>query len=104
MEVSILSEGESALYVPLMPKIRRPEQLLPNVFAKPPRQLHELIWYTVPTRKRDSLKRGIPTLVPGSFGIVGLNFAPMYNFNNYFRAGLSVDAQFDESANIRTIS
>ena len=40
-------------------------------------------------------------MVPGSFGIVGLNFAPMYNFNNYFRAGLSVDAQFDESANIK---
>ena len=33
MEVSILSEGESALYVPLMPKIRRPEQLLPNAFT-----------------------------------------------------------------------
>ena len=31
----------------------------------------------------------------------GLNFAPMYNFNNYFRAGLSVDAQYDESANIK---
>lgn len=53
------------------------------------------------TRKRGFVKEGIPTLVPGSFGIVGLNFAPMYNFNNYFRAGLSVDAQFDESANIK---
>ena len=31
----------------------------------------------------------------------GLNFAPMYNFNNYFRAGLSLDAQYDESANIK---
>ena len=30
-----------------------------------------------------------------------LNFAPMYNFNNYFRAGLSADAQYDESANLK---
>ena len=39
-------------------------------------------------------------LVPGSFGIVGLNFTPMYNFSRYFRAGVSLDAQYDESANI----
>ena len=37
---------------------------------------------------------------PGIFGVAGFNFAPMYNVNKYFRAGLSVDAQFDESANI----
>ena len=41
-----------------------------------------------------------PVLVPGSFGIIGLNFTPMYNFTRYFRAGLSLDAQYDESANI----
>ena len=41
------------------------------------------------------------SLVPGSCGIVGLNFNPMYNFNKYFRAGVSVDAQYDESANIK---
>lgn len=39
-------------------------------------------------------------LVPGSFAVGGLNFTPMYNFSNYFRAGLSLDAQYDESANI----
>lgn len=53
------------------------------------------------TRIRGFIKDDIPVLVPGSFGIAGLNFAPMYNFNNYFRAGLSMDAQYDESANIK---
>lgn len=51
-------------------------------------------------------KRGIypadsnPVLAPGSFGILGLNFNPLYNFNKYFRAGVSLDVQYDESANI----
>lgn len=39
-------------------------------------------------------------MVPGSFGIVGLNFGPMYSFNPTFKAGISMDAQYDESANI----
>jgi hypothetical protein len=38
--------------------------------------------------------------VPGSFAVVGLNFNPLYNFSKYFKAGLSLDGQFDESANI----
>lgn len=41
-----------------------------------------------------------PVLAPGSFGIIGLNFNPLYNVNQYFRAGLSLDMQYDESANI----
>lgn len=39
-------------------------------------------------------------IVPGHFGIVGLNFAPMYGFNRYLRAGVSADFQYDESANL----
>ena len=51
-------------------------------------------------------KRGIfpadsnPVLAPGAFGILGLNFNPLYNFSKYFRAGVSLDMQYDESANI----
>ena len=41
-----------------------------------------------------------PVLAPGSFGILGLNFNPLYNFSKYFRAGVSLDMQYDESANI----
>ena len=40
-------------------------------------------------------------LVPGSFGILGLNFSPMYNFNKFLSAGISLDFQYDESANIK---
>lgn len=41
------------------------------------------------------------TLLPGPFGVVGINFSPMYNFHRMLRAGLSLDAQYDESANLR---
>lgn len=41
-----------------------------------------------------------PFLLPGKFAVAGLNFAPMYNVSRYFRAGLSLDLRYDESANI----
>lgn len=47
---------------------------------------------------RDSAGDGI--IAPGSFGVAGLNFAPMYAFSRYIRAGVSVDMQYDESANL----
>lgn len=65
-----------------------------------PHVSYDLVVYGA-TRKKGFVKDNVPSLVPGSFGIIGLNFAPMYNLNNYFRAGLSVDAQYDESANIK---
>lgn len=40
-------------------------------------------------------------VVPGSYGVAGFYLSPMYNFNKYFRGGLSLDGQFDESANIK---
>lgn len=53
------------------------------------------------TRKRvvrDS--SGDNIIAPGSFGVAGLNFAPMYTFGRYLRAGVSLDMQYDESANL----
>ncbi len=41
-----------------------------------------------------------PQLLPGRFGIAGLNFAPMYNFNRFLRAGISADIQYDESSGL----
>lgn len=38
--------------------------------------------------------------IPGDFGVFGLNFAPMWAFCRYFRAGVSADFQYDESANL----
>ena len=40
-------------------------------------------------------------LVPGSFAVAGMNVNPMYNFNKYWKAGVSVDCQYDESANLQ---
>lgn len=66
-----------------------------------PRFTYDLIIYGA-TRKRAMLNEGNPYMIPGSFGLVGLNFNPMYNFNRYFRAGVSLDAQYDESANVES--
>lgn len=43
---------------------------------------------------------GTPGMAPGKFAVAGLNFTPLYNFNKNLRAGLSLDMQYDESANI----
>lgn len=52
------------------------------------------------TRKRGMYWDDHAELIPGSFAVVGLNFNPMYVVNQYFRAGASLDAQYDESANL----
>lgn len=61
---------------------------------------YDLVIYGA-TRKKGFVKDGTPYLVPGSFGIAGFNFSPMYAFNKYLKAGVSLDAQYDESANIK---
>lgn len=40
-------------------------------------------------------------VLPGHFGIAGINFAPMWNFNRFLRAGVSADIQYDESSNLK---
>lgn len=61
---------------------------------------YDLIFYGATRRKGVFPEGSSPVLVPGSFAIAGFNFTPLYNFSPYFRAGLSLDAQYDESANI----
>lgn len=39
-------------------------------------------------------------IFPGHFGILGFNLNPMYTFNRYLKAGVSLDGQYDESANL----
>lgn len=73
------------------------------IFHRPPFRpyvSYDLIVYGATRKKGVFLEDGTPILVPGSFGILGLNFTPMYNFSRYFRAGVSLDVQYDESANI----
>ena len=61
---------------------------------------YDLIVYGATRKRGIYLESENPMLVPGAFGIAGLNFNPLYNFNPYFRAGVSLDLQYDESANI----
>lgn len=75
----------------------------PRIQPEPDFQSHvsyDLVFYGSVRKKGFLWEDGSPFIVPGSFAVTGLNFAPMYNFSKYFRAGLSLDAQFDESANI----
>lgn len=61
---------------------------------------YDLIVYGATRKKGVFPEDHSPLLAPGSFAIIGLNFNPLYNINRYFRAGLSLDMQYDESANI----
>lgn len=60
----------------------------------------DLVLYGATRKKGYFSPDGKGTLVPGVFAVAGINVAPMYAFNKYFRAGLSIGAQYDESANI----
>ncbi len=42
-----------------------------------------------------------PYIADGRFAIAGLNVSPMYRFGKCFQAGLSLDVQYDESANVQ---
>lgn len=73
---------------------------VPGRTAFRPYVSYDLIFYGATRRKGVFPEGSSPVLVPGSFAIAGFNFTPLYNFSPYFRAGLSLDAQYDESANI----
>ncbi|MDE6695622.1 MAG: acyloxyacyl hydrolase [Muribaculaceae bacterium] len=42
-----------------------------------------------------------PILLNGHFGVIGMDIAPMYKISNIFRAGASVDVQWDESTDLK---
>lgn len=58
---------------------------------------YDIVLYGASKRK-GVIKPDEAYLAPGSFGVLGFNFNPMYNFHQYFRAGASLDVQYDESA------
>ena len=60
---------------------------------------YDLVVYGATRKKGVFPENSNPMLAPGSFAIVGLNFNPLYNIGRYFRTGLSLDMQYDESAN-----
>ncbi|MDE7413776.1 MAG: acyloxyacyl hydrolase [Muribaculaceae bacterium] len=42
-----------------------------------------------------------PLLLDGHFPVAGISFAPMYDFRRWFRAGISVDFQYDHSTDLK---
>ena len=46
---------------------------------------YDLIVYGATRKKGVFPENSNPMLVPGSFGVAGLNFNPLYNFSKYFR-------------------
>ena len=44
---------------------------------------------------------GSSYLLPGKFGIIGLNVAPMYHFTKNLAAGISLDGRWDEGGNLK---
>ncbi len=44
---------------------------------------------------------GEKSILPGKFGVAGISFAPMYDVCRLFRAGLSLDLQYDESSGLK---
>ncbi len=51
-------------------------------------------------RAKGLIWNGSPYIAEGKFGILGLNISPLYRVNKFFRAGASLDVQYDESANV----
>lgn len=52
-------------------------------------------------KRKGVIKPDESYLAPGSFGVLGFNFNPMYNFHKHFSVGASLDVQYDESANLK---
>ncbi|MCM1355875.1 MAG: acyloxyacyl hydrolase [Staphylococcus sp.] len=61
-----------------------------------PHLSYDVVIYGAVRKKMDGSE-----VLPGHFGIGGLNFAPMYNFNRFLRAGVSLDVQYDESSGLK---
>ena len=79
-------------------KVKKPSASLPELEFRR-HMSYDLIVYGAWRKKAINITTD-PVIIAGNFGIIGLNFNPMYNVNRYFRAGLSADFQYDESANI----
>lgn len=65
-----------------------------------PEVSYDIILYGA-LKKKGFRIEGDPYVASGRFGVSGLSFNPLYGFSRCFKAGLSLDACFDESANIR---
>lgn len=64
------------------------------------RWIFDIIGYGAWRRRTYILSDGYDYLLPGKFGVAGLQFSPMRQFNRWIAAGVSLDAHYDESAGL----
>ncbi len=68
--------------------------------VKPDRRMtYDVILYGA-ARAKGLIWEDTPYIAEGMFGVIGLNINPLYRVNKFFRAGFSLDVQYDESANV----
>lgn len=67
--------------------------------ADRPRWLLDILAYGA-WRKRHVIIEEIETLLPGTYGVGGLQLSPMRKINRWLTAGLAIDMQYDRSAGL----
>lgn len=73
---------------------------LPRPALREPRRIsYDLILFSG-FRIREMKYEGTKYIPDEKFMVYGLNFTPMYHFNNRVKAGASLDFQYDESSNL----
>lgn len=87
------------------PAMRRTEAAKNSEYARlSDRRFSERMTYDIMIygagRTKGVMWNDTPYIAEGTFGIAGLNFSPLYRVNKFLRAGVSLDVQYDESANV----
>lgn len=83
----------------LNPPENRPQTETPLLLPRTSRWFYDIVAFGG-WRKRVVFIDGDPTLCHGTFGVAGIRFSPMRQFNQWVAAGLALDMQYDESAGL----
>ncbi len=61
---------------------------------------YDLILYGAWHQRGYYMSDGEAYILPGTYAVTGFNFNPMYRFNHWLKAGLSLDGTYDRGANV----
>lgn len=61
---------------------------------------YDLILYGAWHQRGYYTSDGEAYILPGTYAVAGFNFNPMYRFNHWLKAGLSLDGTYDRGANV----
>ena len=61
---------------------------------------YDLILYGARHQRGYYMSDGEAYILPGTYAVAGFNFNPMYRFNHWLKAGLSLDGTYDRGANV----